>query len=952
MSLQRACGRWEYAGNGSDGRPGAGCRNRVWQFGSARCSGMSVRQCRKFRWYHGIVDFALSFLLRAFCMEGETSMARELPKTYEPQQVESRIYKMWEENGYFRPAGKEGSKAFTIVMPPPNVTGQLHMGHAMDATLQDTLIRFKRMQGYHTLWVPGVDHAGIATQIRVEEELRKEGKTRYDLGREKFLERVWDWKNKYGNRIVEQQKKLGASCDWERARFTMDEGCSRAVREVFVSLYEKGLIYKGSRIINWCPHCVTALSDAEVEYVDKPGHLWHIRYPLSDGSGDVVVATTRPETMLGDTGVCVNPNDTRYQAIVGKTVILPLVNREIPVVADDYAEMDFGTGCVKMTPAHDPNDFEVGLRHNLEVIRVLDDNGRINSYGGKYEGLDRYEARKQIVEDLKEQGYLVRVEDYSHNVGTCYRCHSDVEPIISAQWFVKMKPLSKEAIRVVQDGQTRFVPDRFSKTYMNWMENVRDWCISRQLWWGHQIPAWTCADCGHITVSRQDATACEKCGSRNIVRDPDVLDTWFSSALWPFETLGWPDETEDLKRFYPTDVLVTGYDIIFFWVARMIFSGCEHTGRTPFHTVLIHGLVRDNQGRKMSKSLGNGIDPLEMIEKYGCDALRMNMITGNSPGNDMRFYLERTEAMRNFANKLWNASRYVLMNLADDAENCLPALADLTIADKWVLSKLNTLIAEVTENLEKYELGVAVQKVYDFVWDTYCDWYIELTKARLYGEDAAQRQTALRVLVYVLDQTLRLLHPFMPFITEEIWQSIPHEGEALIIAQWPQFREDLVFPVEEAHMESVMNAIRAIRNRRADMNVPPSKKAALYIVTSKPDAFAEGEGFIQRLAYADQVTLLKTEPDQMDGMVCCTTSDAKLYIPMGQLVDAAKELERVNKELEKAQKNLAAIEGKLANEKFVSRAPEAVVNAEREKAAKARELIDRLIQSKASLEKL
>ena len=879
-------------------------------------------------------------------------MARELPKIYEPQQVESRIYQMWQDGGYFHAEKDESKKPFTIVMPPPNVTGQLHMGHAMDATLQDTLIRFKRMQGYNALWVPGVDHAGIATQIKVEEELRKEGLTRYDLGREKFLERVWDWKNKYGNRIVEQQKKLGASCDWDRARFTMDEGCSKAVREVFVSLYEKGLIYKGSRIINWCPHCVTALSDAEVEYVDKPGHLWHIRYPLADGSGEVIVATTRPETMLGDSGVCVNPSDDRYKDIVGKMVILPLVNKEIPIVADDYAEMDFGTGCVKMTPAHDPNDFEVGLRHNLEVIRVLDDNGRVNENGGKYQGLDRYEARKQIVADLEAGGYLVKVEDYSHNVGTCYRCHQDVEPIISAQWFVKMKPLAQEAIRVVKEGETKFVPDRFSKTYMNWMENVRDWCISRQLWWGHQIPAWTCNDCGHITVSREDACRCEKCGSTNITREEDVLDTWFSSALWPFETLGWPDKTEDLDYFYPTDVLVTGYDIIFFWVARMIFSGCEHTGKTPFHTVLIHGLVRDNQGRKMSKSLGNGIDPLEMIDKYGCDALRLNLITGNSPGNDTRFFTEKCEAMRNFANKLWNASRYVLMNLNEDAVNELPAAEKLEIPDKWVLSKLNTLIAEVTENLEKYELGVAVQKVYDFIWDTYCDWYIELTKARLYSEDADRKQTALQVLVYVLDQLLRLLHPFMPFITEEIWQNLPHEGPALIAAQWPQYRQELAFSAEESHMESVMEAIRAIRARRTEMNVPPSKKAALYILTSKPQVYTEGEGFIQRLAYADTVTLLSAEPENLDGMVTITTADAKLYIPMGQLVDVAKELERIAKELADARKFLASVEGKLANEKFVSRAPEAVVEAERQKAQKTRDLIAQLEQSEASMKKL
>ena len=879
-------------------------------------------------------------------------MARELPKIYEPQQVEERIYKMWEDGGYFHAEKDESKKPFTIVMPPPNVTGQLHMGHAMDATLQDTLIRFKRMQGFNALWIPGVDHAGIATQIKVEEELRnKEGLSRYDLGREKFLERVWDWKHKYGNRIVEQQKKLGASCDWDRARFTMDEGCSKAVREVFVSLYEKGLIYKGSRIINWCPNCVTALSDAEVEYVDKPGHLWHIRYPLADGTGEVVVATTRPETMLGDTGVCVNPNDERYAHIVGKKVILPLVNKEIPIVADDYAEMEFGTGCVKMTPAHDPNDFEVGLRHNLEVIRVLNDNGVVNEFGGKYEGMDRYDARKAIVADLEEQGYLVKIDDHAHNVGTCYRCHKDVEPIISAQWFVKMKPLAEEAIRVVKEGETKFVPERFSKTYMNWMENVRDWCISRQLWWGHQIPAWTC-ECGHMTVSREDPTVCEKCGSTHITREEDVLDTWFSSALWPFETLGWPEKTPDLDYFYPTDVLVTGYDIIFFWVARMIFSGCEHTGKTPFHTVLIHGLVRDNQGRKMSKSLGNGIDPLEMIEKFGCDALRMNMVNSNSPGNDMRFYVERCEAMRNFANKLWNASRYVMMNLAEDAKNELPATEKLEIADKWVLSKLNNLIAEVTENMDKYELGVAISKIYDFIWDIYCDWYIEMTKARLFSDDADRKQVAIQVLVYVLDQVLRLLHPFMPFITEEIWQSIPHEGDALIVAKWPEYSDALAFKAEESQMESVMSAIRAIRNRRTEMNVPPSKKAELFVLTAKPQIFQEGEGFLQRLAYADVVTLLDAEPADLNGLVTITTADAKLYIPMGQLVDVAKEVERITKELEKNKKFLASLESKLSNEKFVARAPEAVVAAEKEKAAKTADLIAQLEESLAAMQKI
>ena len=708
-----------------------------------------------------------------------------------------------------RPNPDPDKKPYSIVMPPPNVTGQLHMGHALDSTLQDILTRYKRMEGYSALWLPGTDHAGIATQIKVEEELRvKEGKTRYDLGREKFLERVWAWKEKYGSRIVEQQRKLGVSCDWSRSRFTMDEGCSRAVREAFCEMYDKGLIYKGSRIINWCPHCLTALSDAEVEYVDKPGHLWYIRYPLSDGSGDIVVATTRPETMMGDTGVAVNPNDEKFQHLIGKTCILPIMNREIPIVGDEYCEIGFGTGAVKMTPAHDPNDFEVGLRHNLDVIRVIADNGTINENGGKYNGMDRYECRKALVKDLEEQGYLVKTEPYSHNVGTCYRCHNDVEPLISAQWFVKMKPLAEEAIRVVKDGTIKFVPERFSKTYLNWMENVHDWCISRQLWWGHQIPAWYCDECGHINVSREDPTKCEKCGCTHLTRDEDVLDTWFSSGLWPFSTLGWPDlDSEDLKYWYPTTDMVTGYDIIFFWVARMVVSGMEQMKKEPFKTVFIHGLVRDDKGRKMSKSLGNGIDPLEMAEKYGADALRFNLITGNSPGNDMRFYVEKCEAMRNFANKIWNASRYVLMNLTVE-ETGLPDAADLEIEDKWVLTKLNTLIKEVTENMDAYELGVASAKVYDFIWDTYCDWYIELTKARLYGENEKSKLAAQKVLVYVLDQFLRLLHPFMPFITEEIWQAIPHEGKFLMLADWPKYDESLNFGAEAAHMESVMNAIR------------------------------------------------------------------------------------------------------------------------------------------------
>ena len=874
-------------------------------------------------------------------------MAKELPKVYDPKEVESRIYAEWESHGCFRGKRDPEKKPFTIVMPPPNVTGQLHMGHAMDATMQDILTRFKRMQGYAALWVPGTDHAGIATQIKVEEELRvKEGLTRYDLGREKFLECVWAWKEKYGNRIVEQQKKMGASCDWERARFTMDEGCSKAVREVFVSLFEKGLIYKGSRIINWCPHCVTALSDAEVEYQDKPGHLWHMRYPLTDGSGYLVVATTRPETMMGDTGVAVNPNDERYRDLVGKTVTLPIMNREIPIVADDYVEMDFGTGCVKMTPAHDPNDFEVGLRHNLEVIRVLDDNGVVNANGGPYEGLDRDECRKRVVEDLEQMGLMEKIEDYSHNVGTCYRCHNVVEPIISAQWFVKMEPLAREAMRVVKDGEVKFVPERFSKTYLNWMENVHDWCISRQLWWGHQIPVWYCADCGKMTCTREDPDVCQHCGSKNITRDPDVLDTWFSSALWPFSTLGWPDKTEDLDYFYPTDVLVTGYDIIFFWVARMIFSGCEQTKKPPFHTVLIHGLVRDAQGRKMSKSLGNGIDPLEMIDQFGCDALRFNLITGNSPGNDMRFYTERCEAMRNFSNKIWNASRFLLMNLTID-QCALPE--QLELEDKWILSKLNDVIRDVTANMESYELGVAAQKLYDFIWDNFCDWYIELTKARLNGEDEAAKVQAQQVLCYVLTQILKLLHPFMPFITEEIWQALPHEGDYLMLQDWPVYDEKFCFADEERAMELVMDAIKAIRARRSEMNVPPSKKAELTVVTEEQAVFTTGIPFLKRLANASEVTVAADAPADVNGLVSVVTSAAKLYIPLAELVDLDAERARLAKEIEKAEKYLAGIEKKLSNEKFVSKAPEAVVQRERDNMEKTRALIAQLRDSAAAL---
>ena len=879
---------------------------------------------------------------------------KELPKVYEPQQVEGRIYRMWMDNDCFKATPNPDKKPFSIVMPPPNVTGQLHMGHAMDATLQDILTRFKRMQGYEALWLPGTDHAGIATQIKVEEELRtKEGLTRYDLGREKFLQRVWEWKEKYGNRIVEQQKKMGASCDWSRSRFTMDEGCSRAVRETFCELYDKGLIYKGSRIINWCPHCLTALSDAEVEYVDKPGHLWYIRYPLADGSGDIVVATTRPETMMGDTGVAVNPEDEKFKHLIGKKCILPIMNREIPIVGDEYCEIGFGTGAVKMTPAHDPNDFEVGLRHNLEVIRVIADDGTINENGGPYNGMDRYECRNAIVKDLEEQGYLVKTEPYSHNVGTCYRCHNDVEPLISAQWFVKMEPLAKEAIRVVQDGTIKFVPERFTKTYINWMENVHDWCISRQLWWGHQIPAWYCDDCGHINVSREDPSKCEKCGSMHLTREEDVLDTWFSSALWPFSTLGWPDlDSADLKYWYPTSVMVTGYDIIFFWVARMIFSGMEQMKKEPFKTVFIHGLVRDDKGRKMSKSLGNGIDPLEMAEKYGADALRFNLITGNSPGNDTRFYVEKCEAMRNFANKIWNASRFVMMNLTIDHVE-LPE--QLELEDKWVLSKLNTLVKEVTDNMDAFEIGVASAKVYDFIWDTYCDWFIELCKARLTGEDERSKVNAQNVLCYVLIETLKLLHPFMPFITEEIYQALPHtaedKGEFIMLQKWPEYRDELSFPQEEEAMGLIIDAITAIRARRNEMNVAPSKKVHYTIATAHADTFARGIPFFKRLASASDVTVADANIPTPDGSIEVVTHAARVLMPLAELVDFEKELARIAKEKANAEKQLAGIENKLSNQGFIAKAPEAVVNGAREDAAKLRALIEKLDASAAAMKK-
>ena len=871
---------------------------------------------------------------------------KELPKVYDPHAVESKIYDFWEKGGFFRGIRDEKKKPFSIVMPPPNVTGQLHMGHALDGTLQDILTRYKRMQGYATLWLPGQDHAGIATQIRVEEELRKnEGLTRYDLGREKFLERVWDWKNQYGNRIIEQQKRLGASCDWERNRFTMDEVCARAVRETFCELYDKGLIYKGSRIINWCPHCRTALSDAEVEYKDMPGHFWHIRYPIEDSDEEFIIATTRPETMLGDTGVAVHPDDERYKHLVGKNAILPLVGRKLPIVADEYVELGFGTGAVKMTPCHDPNDYEVGLRHNLEQIQCIDEDAKIIN-GGKYNGMDRYECREAIVKDLEEQGYLVKVEPYSHNVGCCYRCGNVVEPLTSPQWFVKMKPLAKAAIDVVKDGRIKFVPERFTKTYLNWMENVHDWCISRQLWWGHQIPAWYCDDCGEITVSREDATSCAHCGSKNIHREEDVLDTWFSSALWPFSTMGWPEKTSDLDFWYPTSVMVTGYDIIFFWVARMIFSGMEQMNEEPFKTVFIHGLVRDSLGRKMSKSLGNGIDPLDMIDRYGADALRFNLITGNSPGNDMRFYVEKCEAMRNFCNKLWNASRFVMMNLGIE-RNELPETLELE--DKWILSRLNDVVKEVCENMDHFELGVAAGKIYDFIWDDYCDWYIELTKPRLNSGDEALSRSAQQVLLYVLTEILKLLHPFTPFITEEIWQALPHEGEALMVQDYPAYKENLSFPLEAQRFETVMEAIKAVRARRSEMNVPPSRKAHLMIVTDEREAFEAGRSYITKLAYASDISVLDTVPADADKMVTAVTDNARMFMPMADLVDLEKERARLQKELANAEKQLQGQIAKLSNQNFVTRAPEAVVNTEREKQAKLEALIENLKANLAHL---
>lgn len=873
-------------------------------------------------------------------------MAKELATKYNPSEVEDRLYRSWLDGGYFHAPLDKDKKPYTIVMPPPNITGQLHMGHALDNTLQDILIRYHRMAGFDTLWLPGTDHASIATEAKIVEAMRKEGITKDDIGREGFLKRAWEWKAQYGGRIIEQLKKMGSSCDWDRERFTMDEGCSKAVNEVFVHLYEKGLIYRGERIINWCPHCLTSISDAEVEYEEKAGHFWHLRYPFKDGSGYLELATTRPETLLGDTAVAVNPNDERYRDLVGKTLILPIVHREIPVVADEYVEMDFGTGVVKITPAHDPNDFEVGLRHNLEVINVLTPDAKIVDDYPEFAGMDTMTARKAIVKALEAEGALVRIEDYSHNVGTCYRCSTVVEPRVSKQWFVKMKPLAGPAIDAVKNGETKFIPQRFEKVYFHWLENIRDWCISRQLWWGHRIPAWYCDDCGEITVARTAPDKCSHCGSEHIHQDPDTLDTWFSSALWPFSTLGWPDNTEELKHYYPTNTLVTGYDIIPFWVMRMMFSGIEQTGKAPFDTVLIHGLVRDSQGRKMSKSLGNGIDPLEIIDKYGADALRFTLATGNSPGNDMRFSDERVEASRNFANKIWNAARFILMNLSGD-EKAPYIPENLAIEDKWIISLYNKLVRDVTESLDKFELGLAVQKLYDFIWDIFCDWYIELAKIRLNGEDKEAKETVKAVLIYVMSGTLKLLHPFMPFITEEIWQTLPHDGETIMLSPWDKYDESRNFPTEESEMEKIMAAIKAIRNRRAEMNVPPSRKAQLFIETASEDTFRTGAVFMQKLASASEVTVGKDF--SLETAVSIITEDARIYIPMAELIDFEAERARLNKELAAAEKQLSQIDAKLSNENFVNKAPANVVQGQRDAAEKLRDKIAMLKDSIASL---
>ena len=878
-------------------------------------------------------------------------MSKELAKKYDPKNVEDRIYKTWLEHKYFHAERQEGKKTYTIVIPPPNITGQLHMGHALDNTLQDILIRYHRMAGYDTLWVPGTDHASIATEAKIVEAMSKEGITKEDIGRDKFLERAWDWKAKYGGRIIEQLKKMGSSCDWDRERFTLDEGCSKAVREVFVQLYDEGLIYRGNRMVNWCPHCNTSISDAEVEYEEKESNFWHLLYTVKETGEKLELATTRPETMLGDTAVAINADDPRYKHLHGCHVILPLLNKEIPIVCDEHADMTKGTGVVKINPAHDPNDFEVALRHNLPIVRTCTYDGHMTGKAdkefadelrrsgkaskdepevldcGKYAGMTTLEARKAIVKDLEDGGYIKCIEPLKHDVGTCSRCHTDIEPMVSKQWFVKMDPLAGPAIEAVEKGDIKFVPDRFKKNYMSWMRGTRDWCISRQLWWGHRIPAWYCDDCGATTVSKSDITACPHCGSSNVKQDPDTLDTWFSSALWPFSTLGWPEKTADLEHYYPTNTLVTGYDIIGFWVSRMIFSGLKYTGKAPFDTVLIHGLVRDAQGRKMSKSLGNGIDPLEIIDKYGADALRFTLATGNSPGNDMRFSDERVEASRNFANKIWNAARFILMNLGDDEK--APHIPEgLALEDKWILSLYNDLVKDVTDSLEKYELGMAVQKLYDFIWDVFCDWYIELSKIRLGGGDEKAKETAKAVLVYVMSNTLKLLHPFMPFITEEIWQTLPHDGDTIMLSPWAEFSEALSFPEEEEQMNKIMTAVKAVRNRRAEMNVAPSKKAQVFIETLNGDTFKKGTEFFKRLSSASDVSVGE-KFDGMDKAVSIITESARIYIPMDELVDFEAERERLNKEKEKLQKDIDFVNGKLNNPNFVAKAPEKVVEAQR-----------------------
>ena len=870
-------------------------------------------------------------------------MPKQLDKVYDPKQVEDKTYRFWQDGGYFHAEPNPDKKPYTIVIPPPNITGRLHMGHALDETLQDILIRWRRMQGYEALWLPGTDHASIATEAKIVEAMRQEGVTKEQLGREGFLERAWAWKREYGGHILDQLKKLGSSCDWQRERFTLDEGCSRAVREVFVRFFEQGLIYRGERIVNWCPHCLSTISDIEVEYEEKDGFFWHINYPIV-GTDDVLeIATTRPETLLGDTAVAVHPDDERYKHLIGKMVLLPIVNKQIPIVADEYVEMDFGTGVVKITPAHDPNDFEVGLRHGLPIVNVMNDDATINENGGKYKGLTREECRRQIVKDLEDGGFLKAVEPYKHNVGSCYRCGSVIEPRVSKQWFVKMEPLAKPAVEAVRSGRTRFIPERFDKIYFNWMENIKDWCISRQLWWGHRIPAWYCTGCGEMIVSRETPQTCPKCGSHRLEQDPDTLDTWFSSALWPFSTLGWPDNTPELRYFYPTDTLVTGYDIIFFWVARMIFSGLAHMDEVPFKTVLIHGLVRDAQGRKMSKSLGNGIDPLEIIDRYGADALRFTLATGNSPGNDMRFSDEKVNASRNFANKIWNASRFILMNLSDDVEPGLPET--LNIEDKWVLSKYRTLVREVTDNLEKFELGLAVQKLYDFIWDILCDWYIELCKSRLQAGGETS-EAAQRVLVYVMTGTLKLLHPFMPFITEEIWQALPHDGESIMVAPWPQADAALDFSADESDFEMIMQVIRAIRARRGEMNVPPSTMTRRCIMTAHQAVFEQGRPFFARLAFASDVEL--GDSYDADGSVQVVTDAARVFIPMDELVDREKELARLGREKAACEKDIAALSSKLDNPGFVAKAPAQVVDGERAKLAKARERLAKIEESIAA----